>query len=107
MGFGACRQGPVVLPDELPDQLSSLGLFESMDTLKPCSFMVPYEVNSPLWSDGALKQRWYIPPAGGKIVFSKDDPWIFPLGTILVKHFELQTSPSEKKTRVEHRYPVY
>jgi uncharacterized repeat protein (TIGR03806 family) len=59
-----------------------------------------YEVNSPLWSDGADKQRAFFLPPGGKIHvvscavepsacagMADDGKWVFPVGTTLVKSF--------------------
>ena len=58
--------------------------------------MIPYEVNSPLWSDRARKKRWIALPNDGQygssesqISFSRDNNWKFPEGTVFIKHFEL------------------
>jgi glucose/arabinose dehydrogenase/mono/diheme cytochrome c family protein len=48
-----------------------------------------YEVQNPLWSDGARKQRWLALPRGRKVQFAMDGPWRFPEGTVLVKHFDI------------------
>jgi hypothetical protein len=73
-----------------------------MDPNNPTAFapgVYPYEVNSPLWSDGADKDRGFFLPEGGKIHVkdcSKDKcnvgpqdtgKWEFPVGTTLVKNF--------------------
>jgi glucose/arabinose dehydrogenase len=50
---------------------------------------VEYEVQSPLWSDGAHKQRWAVLPPNGKIGFASEGPWSFPEGTIFVKNFTI------------------
>ena len=65
--------------------------------------VVPYEVNSPLWSDGADKQRGMALPASGKIHvknctanpaecpgtrdYTDDGKWLLPVGTVMVKSF--------------------
>jgi uncharacterized repeat protein (TIGR03806 family) len=36
-----------------------------------------------------LKQRWIGLPPTGSIAFDDTGPWAFPVGTVLVKHFEL------------------
>ena len=75
------------------------------------STVVPYEVNSPLWSDGAFKTRGMRLPNGGKIHVkdctanpmsccvvnpntfkgclppADDGKWEFPVGTVMVKNF--------------------
>jgi uncharacterized repeat protein (TIGR03806 family) len=59
-----------------------------------------YEVNSPLWSDQADKERAFVLPPGGKIHvvscaaepsaclgLADDGKWVFPTGTTFVKSF--------------------
>ena len=87
-------------PANPPQKLSETGVFEDLVTLTPCPSVMEYTVNSPLWSDGAGKSRWIILP--GKIEFQPQDPWKFPIGTILVKHFELKASETQD-VRVETR----
>jgi hypothetical protein len=75
-----------------------------MDATTPtalASFVIPYEVNSPLWSDGANKARGMRLPPGGKIHVKNcaatpsecpqgtadDGKWVFPVGTVMVKSF--------------------
>jgi uncharacterized repeat protein (TIGR03806 family) len=74
----------------------------------PAAGLVPYAVNSPLWSDGAVKTRWMALPAGGKITFAEKGEWAFPNGTVFVKHFELPTDQShpEARRRLETRLLV-
>jgi uncharacterized repeat protein (TIGR03806 family) len=68
---------------------------------KMASFVVPYDVNSPLWSDNADKERGMVVPQGQKIhvknctqnpdecsLGAQDDgQWVFPVGSVLVKNF--------------------
>jgi hypothetical protein len=65
--------------------------------------VVPYEVNSPLWSDGADKRRGMALPTNGKIHVlnctanpaecpaprdrTDDGKWVLPTGTVMVKSF--------------------
>lgn len=84
-----------------PALLSQTGLFDDVATLSPAEGVIEYEVNAPLWSDGALKRRFIALPAGETIEFSARGEWDFPVGTALVKHFELQTGAST--TRIETR----
>lgn len=63
--------------------------------------VIPYEVNSPLWSDGADKQRGLRLPEGGKIHIkdcaahpdecprgaADSGKWVLPVGSVLVKSF--------------------
>jgi uncharacterized repeat protein (TIGR03806 family) len=56
----------------------------------PAAELVPYDVRSPLWSDGESKRRWLVVPDGGAIGFQPTGAWDFPVGSILVKEFALQ-----------------
>lgn len=74
-----------------------------MDTVAPTQFVSTahgYEVQSPLWSDGADKQRAVVLPPGGKIHVvncaaeptacldaADDGKWVFPVGTAFLKSF--------------------
>lgn len=77
--------------DGIPLNLSETGLFTNLGAgpLNPVPGMVEYTVGSPLWSDGSLKRRWFALPAGEQIEFSSDGAWDFPIGTVLVKQFDL------------------
>lgn len=92
--------------DDVPQKLSDTKLFTNVASLEPASFLQEYEVISPLWSDAADKIRWISLPKGTKIQFNKKDPWIFPVGTTLVKHFEVTTNGETRRleTRVIFRH---
>lgn len=85
-----------------PRKLSDLGVFEDMDLRQVNEAFIPYQVNSPLWSDRAKKERYLILPNDGhldqmeeKIIFDEEAPWQFPAGTVFLKHFELPTTADE------------
>ncbi len=68
--------------------LSQTGCMDPTDPTKFSSRAVPYEVNSPLWSDGADKSRAFVLPQGGKIhVDPTTAHWDFPMGTVMIKNF--------------------
>ncbi len=83
------RGGPPPPARAMPKLLSQTGVFADLEKLQPADFLVPYTVNSPLWSDGASKLRWMALPAGSRIHFSADGEWTFPAGTVFVKNFSL------------------
>jgi len=96
-----------------PAKLSELGVFEDLSSLKVKDGILPYAVNAPLWSDGAIKKRWIAIPNDGKfnlpeekIKYSSEQSWEFPEGTVFIKHFELPlTIPSGNKTaKLETRF---
>lgn len=103
------KGNPVPDPSTL---LSQTGLFTDMSTLTPDPVLVPYKVNTPLWSDRAEKQRWIILPNDGvhdmpneQITFNATSEWQFPEGTVFVKHFELPLDENTPAitTRLETR----
>ncbi len=68
--------------------LSSYGLFVGdLKNLEPSTNVLFYSINSPLFSDYALKKRFFKIPAGDKVVYNEKDVFDFPEGSILVKNF--------------------
>jgi uncharacterized repeat protein (TIGR03806 family) len=86
-------------PATLPDKLSSLGLFTDLSALTPIPELLPYQVNFPLWSDGAAKKRWIYIPKGKQIKFDSTEEWQPPVGTILVKEFDFD---HKSEIRIEY-----
>src|SRR6266436_6233800 len=83
--------------DPMPPLLSQTGAFLDTRSLTRTDGLIPYDLNVPFWSDGAAKSRWVCLPtgaSGGKppIKFRAEGAWIFPNGTVFVKHFELATN---------------
>jgi len=93
--------------EKTPALLSRTGLFASLVDLTPQRGLIPYNVNVPLWSDGATKQRW-MAPGRSPIVFAPAGEWTFPAGTVFVKHFELRIDERRpnRKRRLETRLLV-
>ncbi len=98
---------PVGAP--LPATLADSGIFSDVATLKPQPGIVPYDLNVPFWSDGALKRRWFsVPDPTAKIAFSREGTWQFPQGSVWVKHFDLELTNGvpESRRRLETRVIV-
>ena len=103
-------------PPAPPALLSQTGVFTNLATLAPSPTLVPFTVNAPLWSDAAEKFRWLAVPNDGApygvsetIGFTTNGSWNFPVGTVLVKHFELglnETNAAVRK-RLETRFLVH
>jgi len=89
-----------------PATLSATGLFSDTTNLIPAPGVIEYDVNSALWADGARKRRWIALPGNDRIDFAAAGPWGFPVGTVLVKHFELDLSPIQVQ-RLETRVLVH
>ncbi len=96
-------------PTPFPRRLSETGLFASARDHRASPGVIPYDVNSPLWSDGAGKLRSIAVPGLARVGFKPtiDDPWALPEGTVLVKTFTLPTADSRGvDRRVETRLMV-
>ncbi|MET0413974.1 MAG: PQQ-dependent sugar dehydrogenase, partial [Polyangiaceae bacterium] len=92
-----------------PGLLSEVGAFSDLSELSAEDTLLPYTVQTPLWSDGASKDRWISLPEGGRrIGFAANGPWRFPPGTVFVKHFEmaLDERRPERRRRLETRFLV-
>jgi uncharacterized repeat protein (TIGR03806 family) len=106
--FKLQRGGPPPPKKVLPKLLSQTGAFADLEKLQPADFLIPYTVNSPLWSDGAMKTRWFALPSDSKIHFSETGEWNFPAGTVFVKNFDLPVDDTNPKIlrRLETRLLV-
>ncbi len=68
--------------------LSEYGFFEGdLKNLDPAENVFPYELNSPLFSDYALKKRFISLPEGSKVQYHATEALDFPIGTTLIKNF--------------------
>ncbi|MDA0577157.1 MAG: PQQ-dependent sugar dehydrogenase [Verrucomicrobia bacterium] len=98
-----------VSTNSLPLTLADTGAFADAATLMPYPGIVPYDLNVPFWSDGAIKTRWFsVPGTNTTIGFDPELPWTYPTGTVWVKHFELELTngvPSSRR-RIETRLLV-
>src|SRR5437660_1166545 len=97
---------PKTFSGALPLLLSDTGAFTDAPTLAHANGLISYNVNTPLWSDGAYKTRWFSVPNDGppftpdeQIGFATNGEWTFPAGTVFVKHFELGTDESNSNVR--------
>lgn len=76
-----------ILADDPPKELSAFGFFAEMAAQRPADGVVPYRLNTPLFSDAALKMRFVFVPAGSAASYRADEAFDFPVGTALVKTF--------------------
>lgn len=74
-------------PDAFPRRLSATGCMQPDNPAQALPGLIPYDVNAPLWSDDASKQRWLALPDSARIRIAANGDWEFPIGTVLVKHF--------------------
>ncbi len=72
----------------IPEYLSESGVFDDIGAKVMDTAAKYYEVNAPLWSDGALKRRWIILPPGQHIPYDDTtDFFDYPDSTVFVKTF--------------------
>ncbi|MES2596860.1 MAG: autotransporter-associated beta strand repeat-containing protein [Verrucomicrobiota bacterium] len=83
----------------MPTTLSATGLFSDVPTITPSSSFIPYDVNTPLWSDNAHKNRWFAIPTGQTIGYAATGNYTFPQGSVWLKHFELPVDDNNPATR--------
>lgn len=96
---------PVADPPRL---LSQTGVFADLKALTPARGIMPYEVNSPHFTDGAVKRHWLAVPDGGTVGFAPKGEWAFPNGTVFIQQLELavdETNPATRK-RLETRFLI-
>lgn len=106
LAFCRCQQheethspNAIRFPEDKPfDRLSDYGLFTGeLRLLSPTAGLYPYDLNTELFSDYALKERFMFVPHGKKAVFSSDTEIMFPEGSMLVKNFYYPQSEGERQ----------
>ncbi len=98
--FFSCERKPrelVVLPEKEvaidltsvgKEKLSDYGFFSGpLKNLSPKEGVIPYSLNSSLFSDYAWKKRFVRIPKGQSVPYNAEDVFDFPSGTILIKNF--------------------
>jgi uncharacterized repeat protein (TIGR03806 family) len=87
----------------VPTLLSQTGCVNPQNASQPATGLVAYAPAAPFWSDNATKERWLAIPNGTSIGRAADGDFSFPNGTVLMKHFRLNTQLVE--TRLFMRHP--
>ena len=92
----------------IPKTISESGLFSNIETFQLADGLIPYTVNSPLWSDHADISRIIALPDTAKIEFSQNGNWQFPPNTVLVQNFFLKMVRGDAESRkiIETRFLV-
>lgn len=93
-----------------PEKLSDWKIFSGkLSALTPANGVVPYAVNTPLYSDYAEKARFVKMPEGSWVNYQSSDVFDFPTGTLLIKVFYYSADfrkPGEAKKIMETRLLV-
>jgi len=109
---GAAANAPTPVSDRAimaerpPALLADYHLFRDAGAREPNARVTPYDLNTALYSDGALKFRYLYIPAGSQARYSSRDVFEFPVGTVLVKTFAFAAdmrAPSENVRFIETR----
>ncbi len=92
----------------IPDSISTSGLYSDIAAKTISPGIIPYTVNAPLWSDGAVKERFIALPELTQMNFHETGAWSFPEGAVMVKNFsvELETGNPESQKMIETRFLV-
>jgi uncharacterized repeat protein (TIGR03806 family) len=85
-----------------PATLSATGCFTGDGPPEPVEAMFPYEVNVPLWSDGASKARWFAVPDGTTLAVDSAGDLDLPIGSVVAKEFALDGQRVETRLLVRH-----
>jgi uncharacterized repeat protein (TIGR03806 family) len=70
------------------EKLSEYGFFKGrLADLLPAADVIPFDINTPLFSNYAEKLRFIKIPAGKKIIYNDTSVFQLPVGTVLIKNF--------------------
>ena len=98
----ACSRAPYGvtphLSEPFPKKLSEWHLFTA--GMKPNTGVIPYELNSPLFSDYAAKSRTVWMPPGQAARYDAARTFQFPVGAIVTKTFSFNNQPVETRLLV-------
>lgn len=93
-----------------PQTLAAFHLFTDVGARTPNAGVTAYELNTPLWSDGALKFRYLYLPAGTRATYRADGVFDLPVGAVLIKTFAIAPDmrrPTENVRFLETRLLVH
>lgn len=80
-------QDATIQSDDLPRSLAVFGFFRDAGAREPSPGVVPYRLNTPLYSDGAEKLRYIYLPDGAQAIADGEGLLQFPVGTAIIKTF--------------------
>jgi uncharacterized repeat protein (TIGR03806 family) len=102
---------PAAFGDDVPTLLSGTGVFSDTASRTPAAGLIPYQLNAPMWSDGALESDFMAVPNRGDAITPDEQLrlrptgfWKFPDGTVFIKNLDLvvdETHPDAPRRRLE------
>lgn len=105
-GASAAPNDAAILAKTPPSQLSEFSFFDDLKAQRPSAGVVPFQLNTPLFSDGALKQRFVFVPPGKAAKYDPTEAFDFPVGSALIKSFAFPADfrkPDEAVRLIETR----
>ncbi|WP_080055338.1 SO2930 family diheme c-type cytochrome [Spirosoma aerolatum] len=95
----------------IPEKLSDYGFFkDKLADQQPADGVVPYALNTPLFSDYAEKLRFVKLPAGQSVAYNDTAILDFPVGTTLIKTFYYPNdfrNPDKGRRLIETRLLIH
>lgn len=87
---------------DFPQSLSAFEFFHDEQAQVPNEGVIPYALNTPLWSDGAEKLRFIYLPQGTRLTADGEGLLKFPVGAAIIKTFAFGEGPDRRliETRV-------
>jgi uncharacterized repeat protein (TIGR03806 family) len=89
----------------IPSQLSEWGCFQQGVPDDFSDSVIPYDINALLWSDDAGKGRFMAIPDTATIDVDGEGRFIYPVGSVLGKHFRLNGNLIETRLIMRHQDP--
>lgn len=87
--------------DSIPKLISGTGMYKNMATKELGLNVVPFEVNAPLWTDGAFKERYIAIPPGTSVIYDDTaDTYAYPDRAMVIKNFSVDTIPGNPASRI-------
>ena len=96
--------------ERAPELLSAYRFFRDAGAREPNAGVTPYDLNTPLYSDGALKFRYVFVPPGATAHYRDEGVFAFPVGTVLIKTFAFAADmrqPTENVRFLETRLLIH
>ena len=84
----------------IPSRLSEAGVYQDIVRKKLAVGVLPFSVNTPLWSDGSIKQRYLILPKDSQLVYQDRAAYGYPKGAVFVKNFLIDTIAGDSTSRI-------
>jgi uncharacterized repeat protein (TIGR03806 family) len=112
LAMSATAQAPqpvdqrAIAAERPPATLAAYRFFRDASARQPNAGVTPYDLNTALYSDGALKFRYVFMPPGAHATYNAEGVFEFPVGTVLIKTFAFAAdmrAPTENVRYLETR----